>query len=112
MRIYLDGPINHGDTAYNLRRAMEVGSKLIMAGHAVYFPHLSHFMQMMYPQHEDIWFSSFAQFLSVCDAYVRLPGVSDRADRSMATARMFNIPIFSGVMALEDFMKWQRHKGE
>jgi hypothetical protein len=97
MRIYVAGPYSKGDTAINVRNAMEAGVKLLELGHAPYVPHLTHFLHLHKPQPYEVWTTLDNAYLPYCEALIRLPGESSGADAEVALARKLSIPVFEGL---------------
>ncbi len=111
MIIFIDGPLENGDTSLNIRNAIRAASSIMLFGHAVYTPHSQFLSQITFPQHHEAWNKFHTEFLAKSDAYIRLPGQSVNADDRMSFARMFGIPIFSGPEAFDDFKKWSNKNG-
>lgn len=99
-RIYIAGPITHGDQGDNVRRAIQAGHALIRAGHAPFIPHLFVFAHMHEPQAYETWMLIDFTFLSACDALLRLEGYSPGADRELAYAEALGLPVFTDLDAL------------
>ena len=96
MKVYIAGPLSHGDVAGNVHQAMDAAAALLEAGHAVYVPHLFHFMEVSHPQPYERWLSQDFAWIAASDALVRLPGESSGADREVAFARDRGIPVWKG----------------
>jgi len=99
-RVYVAGPMSAGDKAFNIRNAMKTAAELMEAGYAVYLPHLSHFMQMSFPQPYERWLAMDLEWLKVCDAFIRLPGVSRGADKEEVWAKGLGLPVYRSVADL------------
>lgn len=104
-RVYIAGPYTLGDVAVNVRMAIAAGDELLAAGHWPYVPHLTHFWHMLYPRDWHDWIALDERYLLVCEAMVRLPGVSKGADHEAKLATTYGIPIFGSV---ESFLDWTR----
>ena len=96
MKVYIAGPMSHGDIAGNVRQAMDAAATLMQAGHAVYVPHLCHFMEISHPQPYELWLAQDFAWIAASDALIRLPGESSGADREAAFARERGIPVWEG----------------
>jgi hypothetical protein len=55
---------------------------------------------MIHPHHGEHWLAWDFQWLSVCDALVRLPGESKGADREVAFCAERGVPVFHGMGAV------------
>jgi len=93
MRIYLAGPYTLGDVAVNVKTAMDAADTLIARGHAVFCPHLSHFLHLNHSRPYQFWTKHDLAWLPVCDVLVRIPGMSHGADAEEVEARRLGIPV-------------------
>lgn len=94
MRIYVAGPLSTGDVSANVRRALAVATRLLDAGHAPFVPHLSHFWDLVHPRDYERWMALDIEWLSTCDALVRIPGPSAGADREVARCEYLLVPVY------------------
>ena len=97
MRVYIAGPYTTGDTMANIRTACSYGDIVARRGHAPMVPHLSGFMEAIYPQGYETWMRIDLAWLAVADAVIRIPGHSPGADREVDEARRLGIPVFEGL---------------
>jgi hypothetical protein len=98
--VYVAGPYsatNRFDRELNVRHAIRAGQELMMCGHVVLIPHLSHFVDRAAIE-DGLWRFSWAQWmeqslalLERCDALLFL-GHSPGADREWMHAKMLQIP--------------------
>jgi hypothetical protein len=108
MRVYVaarysaDSP---DQVALNVLRAVEAGEKLANAGHDVFIPHLNHYWHKFYPHDYEFWMKQDDAWIQVCDALVRLDGVSRGADREVERATELGIPVYYGT---EEFFHAQQ----
>lgn len=109
IRVYVAGPIgaNDGGRIGRMQAAAEVGCQLVEAGLAPFVPHL---WGLGYEQAFDAcdyetWLAYDLAWLLVCDAVLRLPGLSPGADREVQHARDLGIPVF---VAVEILLEWAR----
>lgn len=109
MRVYVAGPLySSGNSAVNVRRAVECADALMDAGHHPYVPHLSHLADMICSRREEDWLELDREWLLQCGAVVRLPGESRGADLEEHWATLADIPVF---LTVDDFLDWCReHK--
>ena len=71
--------------------------ELLKAGHSPYVPHLCLFWHFLSPLgYEDIMRVDM-EFVVVCEALIRLPGISPGADREVRVAQQHGIPFFYSV---------------
>jgi hypothetical protein len=104
-KIFISGPYTKGDTALNVKKAMDVSNTLMEKGFAPYCPHLTHFLHMNHWQPYEKWLELDCIYLVLCDAVLRLPGESNGADKEVALAIEKNIPIFYSIEELEKFFR-------
>ncbi len=104
--VYVAGPYAIGDHAVNVDRAMLAGNELFRRGFVPFVPHLSHFWDAAYPKSFEDWMEIDLAILSRCDALLRLPGESVGADREVAKAKSWYMPVFDSIDELE--AEWKR----
>lgn len=105
IRIYIAGPYTSGDTAVNVRKAIEAADVLMRRGFAPYVPHLTHFWHLLFPHAIEDWYALDLEWLEHCHAVLRLPGDSPGADAEVARATELKIPVYFG---MENFPKLTR----
>lgn len=101
-RVYVAGPITLGCRPQNIRNAILAGERLRKAGLWPYVPHVSELWALVTPVAEADWLELDFAWLDVCDAFLRLPGVSAGSDLEEARACELGIPVFrtvEGVLA-------------
>ena len=103
MRVYIAGPYTLGDRSENVRKAMEVATQLLDAGHEPFCPHLSHFWDLAHPRPWVEWMRVDLAWLEVAEALVRIPGESAGADHEAHFSYTHNIPTFFSV---GDFLRY------
>jgi len=94
LRVYVAGPITHGDTLVNARVAFAAATELMGNGFQPFVPHSCYLMHMHAPQTYERWMEYDFAFLKVCHALLRLPGHSPGADREVEFAKQMGIPVF------------------
>lgn len=94
MFVYVAGPYTHGDTAANVRIAIQVADKLLSMGHFPFVPHLTHFWHFYNHREYEEWLRYDMEWLKQCDAVYRIEGLSSGADRECAKARELGKPIY------------------
>ncbi len=95
--VFISGPCTRGDTAVNIRLAVDVADELLWKGFFPFVPHLSHFWHLIYPHGYETWMALCLAWVAKSDAVLRLPGVSPGADREVAEATRLGIPVFTTV---------------
>jgi hypothetical protein len=108
-RIYIAGPYTNGDVAINVRRAILAANDLADRGFAPFVPHLTHFWHLLIPRPYQFWLDLDMQFLSCCEALLRLSGVSLGADTEVAEAQQQGMPVFWDIDALDLYFKGFDH---
>ena len=104
-RIYIAGPYSAGDVAVNVRNAIQAANSLLDWGFWPYCPHLTHFQHLLFPRPYEDWLRLDLEWLAVCDAVLRLPGMSPGADREVARAHELDLPVFHDILALSQWAK-------
>ncbi len=99
-RVYIAGPYTRGDVAQNVRRAIAAADRIADHGFVPFLPHLNHFWHLVFPRHYEEWLVIDMEWLSFCDAVLRLSGESAGADKEVTLARKLNIPVFTSVESL------------
>lgn len=92
--IYLASPYSLGDQALNVRRQIEVADKLLEMGHIPFIPCLSHLWHLISPKSYDEWLRIGIEYLTYCDALLRLTGESAGADKEVLYAITHNIQVY------------------
>ena len=101
MKIFISGPYSQGDVAQNVKKAMDLAGQLIDMGHSPFCPHLFHFLHINSPKEYSTWLNTDIEFLSVCDAMIRIQGDSKGADVEEAFAKDNNIPIYHNISEIK-----------
>lgn len=97
MRIYVAGPYSAKDkhrVEVNVANAVACAENISRMGHTPFIPHLTHFWHKLFDHDYEFWMQQDLQWLRLCDAVFRMPGVSNGADREVAVARTIGIPVF------------------
>ena len=96
-RVYIAGPINgSGIQSRNVRRGLQTATALVERGYNPYIPHLTCFWEAasnVNLTHEQ-WISLDTEWLVLCDAVLRLEGVSAGADQEVTIANRCGIRVF------------------
>src|SRR4051812_29216914 len=103
-RVYVAGPYSQGDPLANTHAAMDAGSHLLDLGFAPFVPHLSHYLHERGPKDYEAWMALDFAWVVAAQALLRLPGESSGADREVALAGKFGIPVFHDVA---DLVAWE-----
>jgi hypothetical protein len=97
LRIYIAGPYTQGDVAVNVRNAIIAADILVDMGHSPYVPLLNHFWHLVLPHEPQYWLDLDFAWLDVCDAILRLPGLSEGADKEVARAKQNCQTVYYGL---------------
>lgn len=106
--IYISGPLSaEGKWLSNIHDAAQVAATLIEEGFAPITPHLLALGQMINPVADDhdyeTWMSVDCSLIDVCDAVVRMPGISKGADIEVAHALDKGIPVFYDLFKMMEY---------
>lgn len=93
-RVYLAGPMAHGNRMVNIHNALRLGQQMVHDGFAPYVPQLDAYMMWGPDDYENLLDWDFA-WVQVSDALFRMPGKSAGADREVAMAEAFGVPVFT-----------------
>lgn len=104
-RLYIAGPYTKGDVAQNVAKAITVADHIMTRRPevAVFVPHLTHFMHLMFPREYEFWLAYDIEWLSQCNALLRLEGESAGADKEVEYATSIKIPVFLDIKTFIDF---------
>ncbi len=94
MRIYIASPYSLGESVRNVRQSLIVADELLKMGHTPFVPLLSHFWHFFSPKPYETWMQMDLEWVTVCDAVLRLPGESMGADREVMQAKAMSIPVY------------------
>lgn len=97
--VFIAGPYT-GDQGANVRASCIAADQLTAAGFVPFNPLLYHFADLITPHKEEDWKALDLEWLSRCDALVRLPGDSRGADEEVAYALEHGIPVFNSLDSL------------
>lgn len=106
--VYVAGPYSKPDPCINTRDAIMAGEELLNRGFAPFVPHLTHFWHTMFPHNYETWLDLDRQWLKLSDAVLRLPGESKGADKEIADAKEWGIPVFYSINELIDWRQTRR----
>ena len=99
-KVYLSGPISNGDMLSsperwaNVMEAMRVGVGLMNDGFWVHIPHLSQFYDFVGGRKYEDMLQDDRIMVEFCDCLLRLPGISNGADREVEWAQKAGKEIF------------------
>lgn len=110
-RVYIAGPINGSGRQFeNLRKAIDLGNTLMEFGCDPFVPHLNLLMSFVATRVETNvprWQEWDDNYLSICDALIRIPGESPGSDYEEGLARKLGIPVFHSLSSL---LAWTKHR--
>ncbi len=110
MRVYVAGPYTKGDVSLNVKEAVRVSDELLGLGYAPYCPHLTHFWHMLFEHDYQTWIDLDNEWVTCCDALLRIPGESSGADGEVALAESLGLPVLFSVAELAEAVPAQRHR--
>lgn len=112
LKVYIAGPLfTSGAIDDNIRKAIDVGYKIRMAGAVPIVPHLFFFWDLMRPQPREFWLEMDELLVRDSDVLFRLEGESVGADDEMEWAEDEAVPIFEVLRELFDYID-DYNKGE
>lgn len=94
LKVYVAGPFTQGVVERNVRNAVDAGERLLAAGLVPYVPHLNWLWGYAHEHTWQEWLDLDLEWLSVCQAVLRLPGPSKGADVETKYAEEHGIPVF------------------
>ena len=109
-RLYLAGPYSQGDTALNVRTIIQAAETATSMGWIPFVPHLIHLWHLISPHTIDFWYAYDIEWLSACQALLRLPGASQGADMEVEAAIRDGLPVFEGVDNLIEAKVFLEHE--
>lgn len=104
-KVFISGPYTLGDTAVNVKKAMDLADTLLDLGFAPFCPHLTHFLHINKPRPYEDWLKLDIVYLNSCDAIIRIPGESSGADKEVIFAEKNGIPVFYHLSDLIAYFK-------
>ena len=105
--VYIASPYSIGDKLTNVKKSLEIANILMDKGFIPYAPLLNHFQNEMFPRPEIDWLVFDINWISKCDALLRLPGRSSGADQEINVANMIRKPVF---YSIEELVKWSKRQ--
>ena len=100
--VYIAAPLTpsveaHTSLRWNLSVVFSCADFLLAFGYVPFVPHALYLWEEYSPKGYERWMALDFEYLSGCDALLRLPGVSPGADREEAYARENGIPVFTNL---------------
>lgn len=103
LKVYIAGPISGKDQMDNIGYAIRVADTLLDNNYMPFIPHLASFWQF----HSSLSYKTLTEYgiewLRVCDAVFRLEGDSPGADKEVAFAMDYSIPVFHDMIPLNEW---------
>jgi hypothetical protein len=107
--VYIAGPMyTSGDMGENIRAALKAATELRKNGCLVFIPHLCFFWDFVMPQSRQFWIDYDLDWLSCCNAVLRLSGKSEGADLEVKRAKELGIPVYTSVKSLLKIVKGRK----
>jgi hypothetical protein len=105
--LYISGPLTGPPTGpyATVHDACVFFKEAFAAGWLPFLPHINVLAEMVVGElvagkGQEGWMAYDLDWVTRCDALVRLPGVSPGADREVAQAQKYGIPVFTPMQAL------------
>lgn len=93
--IYVAGPITQGTPIQNVVNGVSVANELMNRGFVPFVPHLSYYWHNLHHERDyEDWLAYDFEWITRCDALLRLPGYSPGADREIEFCTDRGIPVF------------------
>lgn len=106
LKVYIAGPLfTSGAIDHNIRDALGVAERVKEAGAVPFVPHLYFFWDLMQPHSREFWLELDKMWVQECSILFRLRGRSEGADLEEGWAKEKNIPIFTELRLLFDYIK-------
>lgn len=100
--VYILGPHVEGDPFISLRMAVQNAEVLRNAGYTPHVPQLHMLWHMVSPREQDDFISINMDFLKMCGAVVKIPGVVNSDSPEEQLANELGIPVYESVF---DYIK-------
>lgn len=118
LRVYVAGPMSHGDVFDNMVRGIKAGRQMVADGLAPYIPHLDLFLMgasyIDTNTHTLQWNSALEwdlEWVASSEAVYRLEGPSKGADLEVERAIEHGIPVFfEDTNQYDDLMQYARNR--
>ena len=112
IKVYIASAYTVGNAEKNVWRSINCANELMNAGFAPFTPLLYHYINLIYPRSYSDWMQLDIEWLSTCDACLRLKGESSGADEEVEYARNNDIPVFYTIEQLKDYYYDQATKDD
>ena len=103
-RIYVAGPLTGPAHQQNVEAAIKTGDILLTMGFHPFVPHLDDFWHARYPHDYETWMEWDFSWLDCCDVLYRMPGESAGADREVARAKAYMVPVLKSFEAAGGYL--------
>jgi hypothetical protein len=102
IKVYICAPytLPAGQQLQNVEKSMKAFEELANLGYNPYNPILNHYQDQFAVRPYDSWMRLDAEWLALCDCFLRLPGESRGCDEEIKLARKLNMPIFYKISEL------------
>ncbi len=103
--VFIAGPMStSGEPGPNLNAAVVAAADLLLAGFFPFVPHVTWILHAIRPDVAvKTWQRWDHYWLTLCDAVLRLPGMSDGADEEVELAENCCIPVFHDIQSLKAY---------
>ena len=111
IKVYIAGPYSKGDKEQNVRNAIDAADIVSRLGLIPYIPHLSYYWDLRRNHSYEFWMNQCLQWLLSCDIVFRIKGESPGADLEVEMAKKNNMPVFTDIFELTDFVHHLKESG-
>jgi hypothetical protein len=109
IKVYIASPYTIGDVAVNVKFQLDIADTLMNRGFAPFVPLFAHFQHMVHPRSYQDWIDLDLDWISSCDAVLRLGGESKGADGEVNKAKELNKFVFYKLTDLYDYYNINYH---
>lgn len=110
-RVYIAAPYSRGIPDEIMARVIDAAERLVNYDYVPFIPHTMTFLWAVRHQHQvQFWYDFDLQWLSTCDALLRLPGESRGADAEVVYAERLGIEVFGSIEELVANLPAQRER--
>ena len=103
IKVYIASPYSIGEAEKNVWQSITCANELMNAGFAPFTPLLYHYINLVHPRSYSDWMQLDIEWLSCCNALLRLKGESPGADEEVEYARNNGIPVFYTIEQLKEY---------
>lgn len=102
IKVYIAGPYT-SNPEENVKVAIDVWERLHNMGYTPFCPHLMYYINNKYSHPYNVWMNYGIEWLLMCDAVFRIPGISPGSDVECNLALRNAIPVFKTFADLDSY---------